>query len=62
MENTNMINSNLAREIAFSQEEMDELNQARSMPIVFENDCPETTPLRALKFKRVNPDTIVTGN
>ena len=25
------------------------------MPITFDEDCPETTPERALKFKRVNP-------
>lgn len=25
------------------------------MTIVFDEDCPETTPERALKFKRVNP-------
>ena len=36
-------------ELAFSPE------AARSMPITFDEDCPETTPERALKFRRVNP-------
>lgn len=42
-------------ELAFTQEELDELERARSMPITFDEDCPETTPERALKFRRVNP-------
>ena len=43
------------RELAFTAEEQAELERARSMPITFDEDCPETTPERALKFKRVNP-------
>ena len=39
-------------ELAFTPEE---LNQARSMPITFDGDCPETTPECAMKFRRVNP-------
>jgi len=42
-------------ELAFTQEELEELERARSMPITFDEDCPETTPERAMKFKRVNP-------
>ena len=42
-------------EMAFTQEELAELERARSMPIIFDEDCPETTPERAVKFKRVNP-------
>ncbi len=42
-------------ELAFTQEELDELERARSMPITFDEDCLETTPERALKFRRVNP-------
>ena len=41
--------------LAFSEEELKELEKARNKEIVFEEDCPETTPERALKFKRVNP-------
>lgn len=32
-----------------------ELERARKMPIVFDEDCPEITPEMALKFRRVNP-------
>ena len=28
------------------------------MPITFDDDCPETTPERAIKFRRVNPPKI----
>ncbi len=43
------------KELAFSQEELDELKRARSIPIVFDEDCPEITPEQAIKFRRVNP-------
>ena len=43
------------KELAFTQEELAELERARSMPITFDEDCPETTPERAMKFRRVNP-------
>ena len=42
-------------ELAFTPEEKKELEEARNMPITFDEDCPETTPERAVKFKRVNP-------
>lgn len=42
-------------ELAFTPEELKELEQARTMPITFDEDCPETTPERAMKFRRVNP-------
>lgn len=42
------------RELAFSEEEKKELERARTMPITFDEDCPETTPERALCFRRVN--------
>ncbi|MCM1048359.1 MAG: hypothetical protein NC433_08035 [Clostridiales bacterium] len=45
----------LAKELAFSEEEMEELKIAREKAIVFDEDCPETTPERAMKFRRVNP-------
>ena len=43
------------KELAFTQEELTELERAKSMPITFDEDCPETTPERALRFRRVNP-------
>ena len=42
-------------ELAFPPEELKELERARTMPITFDEDCPETTPERAMKFRRVNP-------
>ena len=54
MENSNMT-PELLRELAFTREELNELDRARAMPIVFDEDCPETTPERALQFRRVNP-------
>jgi len=42
-------------ELAFTQEELDELERARSVPIVFDEDCPEITPEQAMRFRRVNP-------
>lgn len=41
--------------LAFSEAEKAALAEARKRPIVFDKDCPETTPERALKFRRVNP-------
>ena len=49
-------------ELAFSAEEKKELEKARKMPITFDEECPETTPERALKFKRVNPTRRTTAN
>ena len=50
------------RELAFSEEEKKELERARTMPITFDEDCPETTPERALRFRRVNPRRKATGS
>ena len=55
MVNLAELNSDTKRELQFTAEELSELERARSMPITFDEDCPETTPERALKFKRVNP-------
>ena len=49
-------------ELAFTAEEKEELEKARKMPITFDEECPETTPERALKFKRVNPPRRTTAN
>ena len=55
MANTTERLSELAQELAFTEKERDELARARVLPITFDEDCPETTPERALRFKRVNP-------
>ena len=58
MVNTENISMELAKELAFTEEEIKELTEARNKPIVFDEDCPETTPERAVKFRRVNPPRI----
>ena len=55
MVNTTDMTADMMRELAFTEEDLKELERARSMPITFDEDCPETTPERAIKFKRVNP-------
>ena len=54
MENGNF-SEELLKELAFSPEELAELEEAKKMPIVFDQDCPEITPERAVLFQRVNP-------
>lgn len=55
MENKVDLRKELMNELAFTPEELKELERARTMPITFDEDCPETTPERAMKFRRVNP-------
>lgn len=55
MVNTNGMTKEMIESLAFSEDEKAVLKEARKRPIVFDKDCPETTPERALKFRRVNP-------
>ena len=55
MVNMNSLPAETRRELAFTPEELAELENARKMPITFDEDCPETTPERAINFKLVNP-------
>ena len=55
MANAADLTRELINELAFTPEELKELERARTMPITFDEDCPETTPERAMKFRRVNP-------
>lgn len=55
MVNTSEMTKELIHELAFSKEDQEEIAKSRTMPITFDEDCPETTPERALKFRRVNP-------
>ena len=48
MVNMNSLPAETRRELAFTPEELAELENARKMPITFDEDCP-------IKFKRVNP-------
>lgn len=55
MVNMNDLSRMQMTELAFTEEELRELENARKMPISFDEDCPETTPERVMQFKRVNP-------
>lgn len=45
----------MQKELVFTKEELAELERAHSMPITFDEDCPEVTPEIAVRFRRVNP-------
>lgn len=55
MVNVNEMTDETIKALAFSEDEKVALDRARKMPVVFDEDCPETTPERALRFRRVNP-------
>ena len=45
----------VAEELTFIAEGIEEIKKAGEMPIVFDEDCPEVTPEKAVKFHRINP-------
>lgn len=51
MVNVNEMTDETMKALAFSEDEKAVLDRARKMPVVFDEDCPETTPERALRFK-----------
>jgi hypothetical protein len=55
MVNVEILTEKQIKELSFTKEERELLAKARQMPIIFDEDCPPTTPERALKFRRVNP-------
>lgn len=55
MVNMNDMTKEMKEELAFTKRELEELERAKAMPITFDEDCPETTPEIAIRFKRVNP-------
>ncbi len=55
MVNPNEITEEMREQLAFSDEDRRGLERARSMPITFDEDCPEVTPEKAVHFRRVNP-------
>lgn len=55
MVNVNNMTEELKKELAFTEDDLKELERARRMPVTFDEDCPETTPEKAVKFRRVNP-------
>ena len=48
----------VAEELTFIAEGIEEIKKAGEMPIVFDEDCPEVTPEKAVKYRRVNPPKI----
>lgn len=54
MVNMNNLSENVRKSLAFTPEEIAQLEKARKIPITFDDDCPETNPELAIKFKRVN--------
>lgn len=50
MVKTSEMSMEMKQELAFTKEELAELEAAKKMPITFDADCPETTPERAVKF------------
>ena len=55
MVNTDLFTEAQLKEISFTPEEREQIAKAKKMPITFDEDCPPTTPERAIKFRRVNP-------
>ena len=55
MVNMNSLPAETRRELAFTPEELAELENARKMPITFDEDCPETTPERATTSTETPP-------
>lgn len=55
MVNIKNLTNEQMKELAFTKEELAALEKARTMPITFDEDCPETTPEKAILFRRVNP-------
>ena len=47
------------KELLFTAEERQQLDEARKRPIVYDEDCPAVTPEKAKRFRRANPDHLV---
>lgn len=48
MVNMNSMTEELKKELAFTEEDLKELEQARKMPVTFDEDCPEISPENSL--------------
>ena len=46
---------------ALSEEEIKMLEASKDKPIVFDEDCPEITPEKAVKFRRAHPSKRIVG-
>ena len=49
-------------DITFSAEERKYLEDAKKRPITYDGDSPETTPERAMRFRRVKPSKVVAND
>ncbi len=49
-------------DMAFSAEERKYLEDAKKRPITYDEDSPETTPDRAMRFRRVKPSKVVVND
>ena len=50
-----MIRKMIYENAPLTPEQINQIEEADKKPIVFDDDCPETTPEKAVLFKRVNP-------
>ena len=62
MASTRKIDNIVEEEMTFNKEELKEIKRAREIPVVFDDDCPEVTPEKAMKFRRINPRRQVKTN
>ena len=49
-------------EMVFSAEELRYLEEAKKKPITYDEDSPETTPERAMRFRRVKSSKAVVND
>ena len=62
MASTRKIDNIVEEEMTFNREELKEIKKAREMSVVFDDEGPEVTPEKAMKFRRVNPRRRVNTN
>ena len=48
------LSENEKLELLFTDEERQQLEVARKMPVVYDEDCPPVTPEKAMRFRRAN--------
>ena len=56
MVNVNKLSAEMQKELAFTKEELAELEQAKKMPITFDEDCPESTEEMLVQFKKAGEE------
>lgn len=49
-------------EMTFSAEELKYLEEAKNRPITYDEDSPETTPERAMRFRRGKPSKAIVND